>query len=48
MSNLLPMAPQDMVFRAESNQNPLGTEQRQAVLDKPVFGTDFTLSLIHI
>lgn len=48
MSNLLPMAPQDMVFRVESNQNPLGTEQRQAVLDKPVFGTDFTDHMVDI
>lgn len=37
-----------MVFRVESNQTPMGTEQRQAVLDKPVFGTVFTDQMVDI
>ncbi len=48
MSNLLPMAPKDMVFHVELNQEPLDAAKRQSILEKPVFGTVFTDHMVDI
>ena len=48
MSNLLPMAPKDMVFHVELNQEPLDAAERQSILEKPVFGTVFTDHMVDI
>ena len=48
MATLLPMAPQDMVFKVENNPDPMPVDKRQAVLEQPVFGTVFTDHMVDI
>ena len=35
----LQMAPKDLVFQVTPNESPRSAEERQAILDKPAFGT---------
>jgi branched-chain amino acid aminotransferase len=44
----LQMASKDLTFQVTKNPEPMPVDQRQAVLDKPVFGTVFTDHMVDI
>lgn len=44
----LQMANKDLIFQVSHNPEPMPIDQRQAVLDKPVFGTVFTDHMVDI
>jgi branched-chain amino acid aminotransferase len=48
MTMSLPMAHQDLVFQVTPNPEPMSPEDRQVVLDKPIFGTVFTDHMVDI
>ena len=48
MTISLPMATPDIQFQVTPNPAPLSDEERQAVLDNPVFGTVFTDHMVDI
>ena len=44
----LQMAPKELIFQVTPNESPRSAEERQAILDKPAFGTVFTDHMVDI
>jgi branched-chain amino acid aminotransferase len=48
MTNLLPMAQQDLIFQVTRNESARSAEERDAILASPQFGTVFTDHMVDI